>query len=276
MPLLIATPGVPRSAPKGSGTADGIAFARTLGIRAMEIEWVQAVPLNRENARKIRETATSLAFALTVHAPYFVNLNADNPATLAASKKRVLDALTMAEICGARSVCVHAAYYLKKSKEEAYDAVLRATEEIMKEKQRSFPSVNLAYETMGKHSQFGTLEEVLKVSKEFGIYPCIDPAHMHARENGAINTKAEWNALLDTYVEYLGRDSLKKMHLHYSGIAYTAKGERHHLPLRESDARWEDFLAMLKERKVGGVLVCESPLMEEDTLLLQRTYEAMQ
>jgi len=219
--------------------------------------------------------ASDLSITLTVHAPYYVNLNAQDRAKLEASKKRVLQALTMAQICGAKSVCVHPAFYLGIEKKTVFQNVRRATEDILERKEKFFPEVNLAYETMGKPTQFGTLEEVLKVSKEFGIYPCLDPAHLHARTNGEINTQEEWNEMFDLYASVLGKDSLQRMHLHYSGIAYGPKGERHHLPLRESDARWEDFLKILKQRGIGGVCVCESPLLEEDTLLMQKAYERL-
>lgn len=273
--LRIATPGVPHSTPKPGGTLRGIRYAHELGIHAMEMEWVQSVPKNPDHVAEIRTLASSLNFALTVHASYFVNLNSDDADKLAASKKRIINALSMAQIAGAVSVCVHAAFYGAR-KDDALENVRRATDDIMKHKQTLFPNVNLAYETMGKHTQFGTLEEVLAVSKEFAIYPCIDVSHMHARANGAMNSAEEWNDLLDQYCDALGPYSLKQMHIHLSGIEYTEKGERRHLPLEESDMRWREFLGVLKKREVGGVLVCESPTMENDTLLLQETYDVLQ
>ncbi len=239
----------------------------------MEIEWVQNVPNNVERMREIRSVAQYLDIFLTVHAPYFINLNSPDKLKLAASKKRILAALSMAEIAGARSVCVHAAFNLGLPPAKVYDNVRRAVEDILKKKARDFPHVNLALETMGKPSQFGTLDEVLRISKEFSIYPCVDFAHLHARAQGKLNSKEEWDELLDQYEDGLGKSALKEMHIHYSGIAFGPSGERKHLPLRESDAKWKDFLAVLKKRKVGGVLVCESPLMEEDVLLLKRTYD---
>ena len=143
----------------------------------------------------------------------------------------------------------------------------------MKKKEKLFPHVNLGYETMGKPTQFGSLEEVLTISKEFGIYPTVDPAHMHARTNGKWNTAEEWHEMLDLYAKYLGKKSLKNVHFHFSGIEYTEKGERKHLPLAESDARWKDFVMVLKEREVEGVVVCESPIQEVDTLLMKKEYK---
>lgn len=270
--LHFAVAGTPRSTPGSGGTLKGLAHAHSLGITAMELEWVQRVPKNPEHMEEIRKTAEKLDMYLTIHAPYFINLNAQEEEKLEASKIRILDAMEMGQLAGAHSVCVHPAFYLKMDPEEVYDNVYRATEDIMKRANKKDLTINLGFETMGKGTQFGTLEEVLRLSKEFGIYPTVDPAHMHARTNGAWNTEEEWHEMFDLYEKYLGKKSLKKMHMHYSGIEYTEKGERKHLPLKKSDARWKDFLKVLKERKIEGVVVCESPLLEEDTLLMKRTF----
>ncbi len=270
--LRFAVAGTPLSTPSPGGTVNGIAHAASLGITAMEIEWVQNVPKNPERMKEIRAAAEEHDVRLTVHAPYFVNLNSPEKAKLEASKRRVLDALSMAQLAGAWSVCVHPAFYLGMEPEKAFRNVRKATVDILKHKKKLFPDVNLAYETMGKPTQFGTLEEVLKLGKEFDMHPCVDPAHMHARTNGKINTTKEWNEMFDLYAKYLGKKSLSSMHMHFSGIAYGPKGEKHHLPLRESDAKWKDFLGVLRKRKIGGTVVCESPLLEKDTLLLQKHF----
>jgi deoxyribonuclease-4 len=270
--LHFAVAGVPLSTPPPGGTVKGLHHAHSLGITAMELEWVQRVPPSEDRMIEIRETAQKLGMRLTCHAPYYVNLNSQEPEKLAASKKRVLDALRMSEIAGIKSVCVHAAFYQGMDPKKAYENVRRAVDDIMSSKSKLFPSVNLGLETMGKQTQFGTLDEVLRISKEFDIYPVLDPAHLHARYNGKVNSTAEWNDMFDEYEKYLGKAALKCVHMHFSGIAYGLKGEKHHLPLQESDAKWEDFLKVLKKRKVEGSLVCESPLLEKDTLLMQRTY----
>lgn len=271
--LRFAVAGVPISTPSPGGTVEGLHRAHRLGINAMEIEWVQRVPENPDHMEEIRSTAEALDIVLTVHAPYYINLNAQEPQKLEASKKRIVKALTMAQFAGARSVCVHPAFYLGMDRDVVFDNVYASTDEILKLKDKYFPDVNLAYETMGKGTQFGSLEEVLRISQEFNIYPCVDTAHMHARTNGEWNTKDEFHTMIDLYEQYLGSDSLKNVHFHYSGIEYTQKGERKHLPFEESDVRWRDYIAVLKEREVEGVVVCESPIQEKDTLLLMRAYQ---
>lgn len=273
--LRFACPGTPKSTPGSGGTLKGLKHAKSLGIDAMEIEWVQSVPKNAEHVADVGKAAKELGIALTVHAPYFINLNSEEKEKIVASEGRIIAALSMAQVCGAVSVCVHAAFNGKGDSKTVTESVRRSTERIMKQKTTLFPDVNLAYETMGKHSQWGTLDEALEIAKEFGIYPCIDTAHMHARTNGGMNTEKEWGELFDRYAKVLGKKSLKKMHLHYSGIAYGEKGEKHHLAFEESDADWKGFLRVLKRREIGGILVCESPAMEDDTLLLRKTYDRL-
>ena len=273
--LHFAVAGTPHSTPKPGGTVNGLKQAHALGITAMEIEWVQRVPTNPERLEEIRATAEELGIALTVHAPYFINMNALEEKKIINSKNLILLAMESAQAVGARSVCVHPAFYMKMDPKIAYENVRRHTDELMVEVRKRGLTVNLAYETMGKPTQFGSLKEVLKLSKEFGLYPCIDPDHMHARTNGEWNTTKEWNTMFDLYVEYLGKKALKHVHMHYSGILYTEKGERKHLPLLESDANWHDFVSVLSDRGIEGNVVCESPLLEEDTLRMQQNYVSM-
>lgn len=273
--LHFAVAGSPLSTPSPGGTVEGMKRAKKLGIDGLEVEWVQQVPKNIERMEEIRKANEQLGLYMTCHAPYYINLNSPEKLKLEASKKRILDALSMSQIAGIKSVCVHAAFNLGQPPQKVYDNVRRAVDGIMKFKSKLFPDVNLGLETMGKPTQFGTLEETLRISKEFGVYPTLDPAHLHARYNGKVNTTEEWEEMLDTYARFLGKASLKTMHIHYSGIAYSEKGERYHLPLQKSDARWKDFLKVLKRFNVGGTLVCESPLLEKDTLLLQKTYASL-
>ena len=65
------------------------------------------------------------------------------------------------------------------------------------------------------------------------------------------------------------------MHIHCSGIKYGAKGELKHLVLEESDLQYVELLRALKDYDVKGLLICESPNLEEDAVLMQETYNTM-
>ncbi|HQP09491.1 MAG TPA: hypothetical protein PLY85_10775, partial [Anaerolineaceae bacterium] len=91
--------------------------------------------------------------------------------------------------------------------------------------------------------------------------------------NGEMNTYDEWNRVLEKYGNTLGEGSLKNLHIHLSGIEYSAKGERNHLPVQESDFDLQGLFKALSAFNAGGRILCESPIMEEDALFMQKTWQ---
>ena len=65
------------------------------------------------------------------------------------------------------------------------------------------------------------------------------------------------------------------MHVHVSGMEFGPSGERRHLPLRRSRFRYRELLRALKDVRASGWVIAETPAMEDDALLLQRTYRRM-
>jgi deoxyribonuclease-4 len=128
---------------------------------------------------------------------------------------------------------------------------------------------------MGKSAMLGSLEDTLEMSKSIpGVLPCIDFAHLHARPgDGSVNSYEEWAALLELYEKSLGKSALKGLHIHLSGIEYGPKGEKNHLPVADSDLKLRELFRALKEFGAGGRILCESPIMEDDALLMKRTWE---
>jgi deoxyribonuclease-4 len=129
-------------------------------------------------------------------------------------------------------------------------------------------------ETMGKGAMLGSLEDVLAMSAEIaGVQPCLDFAHLHARTgDGTMNTFDEWRRSLELYGKQLGKKALKNLSAHLSGIDYGDKGEKEHLPIEESDLDLDAILKALAEFGCEGRILIESPVMEEDALLVQRRW----
>jgi len=82
------------------------------------------------------------------------------------------------------------------------------------------------------------------------------------------------NDLLSKYEEILGKDALKRLHIHLSGIEYSSKGERNHLPILESDLNLDAILQALFDKNCSGKIVCESPgeFLEKDALTIQKKW----
>ena len=131
-------------------------------------------------------------------------------------------------------------------------------------------------ELTGKPTQVGSLEEILAWCREVeGVHACVDFSHQYAREQGKHNRYENFAGTLTAIEQALGRAALERLHVHISGIQYGPKGERRHEPLRETAFRWKELLRALKDLRVSGWVVSESPAMEDDALLLQQTYRRL-
>ena len=274
--LRFGTAGIPLSTGKRS-TVDGIKRVRELGLDAMELEFVRGVNMKTELAKKVKYVAKKNDVLLTAHAPYYINLNAAEKAKVEASKSRIIQSAERLYEAGGWSVVFHAGYYLKQPPESVYQKILEALRDIEKRLMDKGVKVWIRPELTGKPTQFGDLKEIVKLSEELEmVLPTIDFAHAHARNKGECNSTEEWREMLAFMEDRLGREALDNMHIHMSGIEYTAKGERRHLPLQESDMKWEDLLRVLKEFRVKGVVISESPNIEDDALLMKKKYEEIE
>ncbi|MFC1592700.1 TIM barrel protein [Candidatus Omnitrophota bacterium] len=272
--LLFGTGGIPHSA-GAKTTVSGIERIAELGLGCMEIEFVQGVRMKEASALLVAETATRDGVKLSAHAPYFINLNAHEPEKIKASQDRLLQAARISAICGAESVAFHPAYYLGDPPEKTYNTVKKYLEETLNQLRQEEIRVWIRPEVMGKHSGFGTLEEILNLCTELeklGI--CVDFAHWHARTE-KFNSYQEFGSMLAMIKERLGRDALDNMHIHVSGIAYGKKGEIKHINLKESDFQYTELLKALIDCNARGLVICESPNLEEDALLLQATHHTL-
>lgn len=272
--LLFGTAGIPLSTWPQT-TIDGIKRIAQLGLGCMEIEFVQGVYLSEAEAYLVAESAQNAGVRLSAHAPYFLNFNAHEPRKLRASQGILLKTARIASICGAHSVVFHAGFYLGDPPEKVYQTVKEYLAEVVDKLKEGDTRLLLRPEVSGKGSQFGTVEEILELCTELdGIAPCIDFAHWHAR-TGGFNSYPEFTSVLEQVKKKLSDAALESMHLHISGIAYGAKGERSHLKLEESDLRYNELLRALKDYKVRGTVICESPNLEEDALLLKESFDAL-
>jgi len=232
--LHFGTAGIPLSA-ANNDSLSGLERLHELGLDCMELEFVQGVHLKRPAAEKIGRRAQELGIALSAHAPYYINLNSHEAAKKKASIRRILETARASFWAGAATFTFHAAFYQESSPPAVYRAVKQELENIGQILAKEKIQIWMRPELTGKPSQFGSLEEILKLSREIpGVAPCIDFAHFHAR-HGKHNTYKEFMEILEQVESSLGPAALADMHLHVSGIDYGPKGERKHLPLKDSD-----------------------------------------
>ena len=270
--LLFGTAGAPSSSAKGT-SVEGIRRVKELGLGCMEIEFVRGVKMGASSAKEVQKTAISENVSLSVHAPYYINLNSSEPEKIDASIKRIYDSALIGSICGARSIVFHPAYYQKDKPEDVFFRVQQKLQELTARMAEEDIDTVLRPETTGKPTQFGSLDETLNMCSQMEkVLPCIDFAHLHARSNGKENSYEEFAIVLEKVENVLGRKALEDMHIHISGIEYGPKGEKNHLRLEESDLKYIELLQAFKDFRVTGLVISESPDNEGDALLLQQIY----
>ena len=270
--LLFGTAGIPLSSNPRT-TSDGIRHLKKLGLGNMELEFVHSVNITKEKAPEIKKVATDNDIILTCHAPYYINLNSLEKAKIMASIDRILNSARITNLCGGYSVAFHSGFYMGQEPKKVYDTIKQNIKEISLTLKRENNNIWIRPETTGKETQFGNVDEILQLSQELdNVMPCVDFAHFHARTNGKYNTYGEFAGILEKIEKALGKNGLENMHIHITGIAYGPKGEKNHLNLKESDLKYQELLKALKDFKVKGVVVCESPNIEEDAMMMQKTF----
>ncbi|MBM3298164.1 MAG: TIM barrel protein, partial [Candidatus Aminicenantes bacterium] len=269
--LLFGTAGVPLSTPV-STTLAGIAHVQRMGLDCLEVEFVKGVKMGSDTAGEIRKKAEALNIRLSAHAPYYINLNSPEPGKRLASQERLTATCRAAALCGAHDVVFHGGYYGHSSLEDTYEAVKAGVREILSLLRAEKNPVTLRIETMGRRAQFGSLDEVLFLCREVeGLQPCLDFSHIHAREGGA-NSYRDFQRILKKVAKKLGEEALKGLHIHISGVLYGGRGEIKHLDLRDSDFHYDSWVRALKDCGAAGMVICESPNLETDALMLKNLY----
>src|SRR3989344_7478596 len=127
--LRFGTAGIP-TCTKGD-TIQGIKDVRKLGLDSFELEFVRSINISKEKAPEVNKVAKEKDVVLTCHAPFFINLNSDNPKIFHASISYIANSAKITSLCGGYSVCFHAGYYMKDSPETAYKRVKEAIRKIV-------------------------------------------------------------------------------------------------------------------------------------------------
>jgi deoxyribonuclease-4 len=256
---------------KESSTLGSFERLKELNLNAQEIEFVRSIYLSPKAAEEVGRLAKNYGILLSVHAPYFINLLSDKKETVEASIKRILESLDRAERMEAKFVVVHAAYYGKLSKEEAFKKMKEITLKIIEEMEKmGIKKTKLAYETMAKESQFADLDELLRLMKEVKsklLTVCVDFAHLYCIGNG----KIDYSAILDRLKEF------RHIHSHFSNVKYnlnTKKFSDIHIPI-DSHPPFEPLAKEILKRNFDITIISESPKLELDSLKMKETFEKL-
>jgi deoxyribonuclease-4 len=261
----------------GAKIVDVPKLLRTEELDAFEyaaVRWGQVPQIKREDAQALREEAKRNDVLLSLHGSYFINL-LGKPEVAEASKRRLIACAQAADWMGAYVVVFHAGFYGQNGKVEALRkcvAAVKETSAMMKS--MGIDNVKLGPETMGRHSQFGSLEEVLAVCQQVeGTQLVIDWSHLHARTGGGLRTAEDFRKVILAAEEKLGTEAVRNMHCHFSKIEFTYKsGERRHHILDEPGfgPEFNKLAEVISEFKLRPVMICETAVQDVDAAKMKR------
>jgi deoxyribonuclease-4 len=248
---------------------------RDEGLDAFEyqaVRWGAKPQIKREEAEKLGLEARERDVWLSLHGSYFINF-CGGKEVIEASKQRLIACATAASWMNAHIVVFHPGFYGKRPQKEVFRSCLEAVKETVETlKNLGIENVKIGPETMGKPSQFGSLDEILSLCEEVEqTQPVIDWAHLHARDKGRFKTIDDFRRVVEEIERRLGTEAVKNMHCHFTKVEYTEKGEKCHHIMDEANYG-PDFAMLAKviaEYKLNPVIISESPILDLDAIKMR-------
>lgn len=254
-----------------------------LGLDVLELQCTYGIRMKEEQALRYKKLAAQHHITLTIHAPYYVCLASSKAETVKRSKEEIKKAYALAKILGVKRIIFHPGGGYGKDRKKGLEQLIRSLLEIVPELDQS---IHLYPEIGGKVAQLGSLDEVIEICKRVPIaYPCIDLAHLHAREFGSMTSKEKILSVLDRIEQELGKEKLENTHFHVYPVDYTEKGEKIHkafgdkkeeiqLSLFEEDCNYypkaEDYISAIKEKGLHPITICEAHNTQDTGALLMK------
>ncbi len=248
------------------------------GLDCYEYQCGKGVHVGKETAVQIGENARLAGIALSIHAPYFINLA--NPESVMKNNGYVLASCAVAEWMGASRVVIHTGALMGRSRREALDIAKRGMRALLTARATAgLDHIALCPETMGKINQLGDLEEVLELcTLDEGLVPCLDFGHLYARSLGADDGQEAFSRMLDRVEARLGPDRARTFHSHFSHIEFTpGGGEKCHRTFSDDGGYgpdWAPLAAEIARRGWCPTVICESAgTQAEDASAMKKIYE---
>jgi len=243
--------------PAGIGPAkeaiDNLKEFHRLGLSACEIAFTYGVYLkDKKVSEEIGRVAEERGIFLSIHAPYYINLNSRDSKKVESSRKRILKCCEVGSWLGAKRVIFHPGFYSGMGPKETMKNIKKEIMEMMRVVKKKGWDIELCPEVMGKVNVFGSIDEIAELTRDTGCGFCIDFAHVLARYKK------------EKFKEIRGLFPQRRWHVHFSGIEYGEKGERNHKATDKKN--WRELLEFLKGLRKEVVLICESPNPVEDSI----------
>lgn len=258
-------------------------WLKELNLEVLELQCTYGIRMKEEQAILYKKLAEEFGITLTMHAPYYISLSSLNEEVVERSKLEIKKAFELSKILGVKRIIFHPGGGYGTDRKEGLERLINALNSI--ESQLDTTSIKLYPEIGGKVNQLGSLDEIIEICKRVKYArPCIDLAHLHARELGSMNTSQKIAEVLNKIEQELGRDTLEETHFHVYPVDYTDKGEKVHkafgdinndnqLTLFENEEympKAEDYIEAIKLLDIKPITICEAHNTQEIGAILMK------
>ena len=261
-------------------SVDAPRWLAQLGLDCYEYQCGKGVNVGEETARKVGAAAREAGIALSLHAPYFINLANPDPDSLQKTIGYITAACRAADWMGATRVVIHSGALMKRTRREALDTALLSLRAVIDAcDEAGFGHIALCPETMGKINQLGGLDEVLELcTLDERLVPCVDFGHLYARTLGELEGRQACVEMLDRIQAVLGEERARRFHSHFSKIQFTPNGgEKMHLTFGQDEfgPNPAPLMEEVARRRWSPTFICESAgTQAEDALTMKQLYQA--
>lgn len=256
-------------------SANNPLWLASIGLEAYEVQFTHGIRMDKEKALRVAENAQKGGIAISLHAPYFVVLTSLDEGVVRNSINLMTRCLEFARYLGASRLVFHPGPHQGNPK-EALRRCLNNLEIVGK----NIPEGIYIYpETTGRKSAsgggLGSLEEVVEMCKELDfLKPCIDFAHLHARNGGNLVASEDYKNIFDYIAQELETEGLRHLHCHFYPAEFNDKGEKRHNSFKEGvcGPRFEPFLQTVIEYDLSPMIICESKQVQDEDALRMKEY----
>ena len=263
----------------GSDRANAPAWLAGIGLDALEVQCTFGVRMPPDRAQALRLAGARHGIALSLHAPYYINLASPNPAILASSLDHLAKAVALARSLACRRVIFHPGSAAGDSRAAA---LARATDALRRFADGAdLGDVRLFPEIAGKAGQLGSLEEILALCQGVeAAWPCLDLAHLHARDAGSLRTAEDFRGVLAQVSARLGSEALAHLHVHLYPISWGPRGELAHRPFRRGRAKanfdpdYRLFLDVIAREGLAPTIISEAADSQDTNALAMKRHFA--
>lgn len=253
-------------------------WCREHGLNAYEYSFGRMFNMSHEKATLLGNEAERNGVLVSVHAPYYINLANPNDESFEKTINYIMTSLSYLRDFKGNHCVFHPGSCGGEPRDVAFTRILSRMDKLLENVYaQGYGDLFICPETMGKSMQIGNVKEVVEICKfDKCIIPTFDFGHINAVTNGTLKTADDYRKILDYTFNTLGEFKTKNLHIHFSKIEYTSKGEVKHLTLDDTvyGPEFEPLAVVLKEMGLTPTIICESKgTMMEDAIKLKQIYE---